>query len=74
MHCLYTVRGEKFPRSFGPTIHGTSPKDLVQYNYIVNVNDIWNSDKYVLTIQDNHADYKTFYASPQLTPLTPLTV
>lgn len=52
--------GEKITRPFGPTFHGTSSNDLLQFYYI----DIGlgkDGQKYVLMLRDDHSDYKRVF-------------
>lgn len=34
IHWLATLKGKKIPRLYVPAVHGTSPDDLVQFDYI----------------------------------------
>ena len=61
IHCLSTVGGEKIPRPYGPAVHGTSPNDLLQFDYI-EIAPGEEGDKYILMLRDDHSDYKWFFA------------
>ena len=63
IQCLSTLGGEKIPRPFGPSVRGTSPNDLLQFDYI-ELGPSLNGDKYVLMLRDDHSDYKLFYSFP----------
>lgn len=63
IHCLSTTGGERVPRPFGPAVHGTSPNDLLQFDYI-EVAPSASAEKYVLMLRDDHSDYKWFFAFP----------
>jgi len=63
IHCLSTLGGEKIPRPFGPSVHGTKPNDLLQFDYI-HLGPSHNGDQYVLMMRDDHSDYKMFYCFP----------
>lgn len=34
IHCLSTTERECIPRPFGPSVHGTKPNELLQFDYI----------------------------------------
>lgn len=56
IHRLSTVEGEKIPRPFGPSIHGTKENDLLQFDYIdLGTGIIGN--KYVLMLRDDPPGY-----------------
>lgn len=61
IHCLSTTGGERVPRPFGPSVHGTAPNDLVQFDYI-EIAPSRTGEKYVLMLRDDHSDYKWFFA------------
>lgn len=61
IHCLSTIGGERVPRPFGSSVHGTSPNELLQFDYI-EIAPSGTGDKYVLMLRDDHSDYKWFFA------------
>lgn len=63
IHCLSTIGGGKVPRPFGPAVHGTSPNDLLQFDYI-ELGPTPDGTKYVLMLRDDHSDYHWFFAFP----------
>lgn len=60
IHCLSTTSGDKIPRPFGPSVHGTRPNDLIQFDYI-ELGKSTTGDKYVFMIRDDHSGYAWFY-------------
>lgn len=61
IHCISTVGGQKIPRSFGPSVHGTKPNDLSQFDYVEMARSK-TGEKYILMIRDDHSNYKWFFA------------
>ena len=57
IHCLSTVGGGRVPRPFGPSVHGTAPNDLPQFDYI-ELGPSTDGCKYFLMRRDYHSDYK----------------
>jgi transposase InsO family protein len=60
IHCLSTVGGGKIPRPYGPSVHGTSPNDLLQFDYI-EIGPGHKGEKYVLMLRDDHSSYAWFF-------------
>ena len=60
IHCLLTVGGERTPRPFGPSVFGTHPNDLLQFDYI-ELGKSTMGDQYVLILRDDHSGYAWFY-------------
>lgn len=63
IHCLSTTGGEKVPRPFGSSVHGTSANDLLQFDYI-EIAPSSTGEKYVLMLRDDHSEYCWFFAFP----------
>lgn len=55
--------GGKIPRPFGPSVHGTKLKDLLQLAF-VEIGPCTNGGKYVLMLRNSHSDYKWFFPYP----------
>lgn len=62
-HCLSTIGGLKVPRPFGPSVYGTNPNDILQFDYI-EIAPNSTGEMYVLMFQDDHSDYKWGFAFP----------
>ena len=69
IHCLSTTGGEKVPRPFGPSFHGTAPHDLLQFDYI-ELGESSSGEKYVLMLRDDHSDFKWFFPCMETTAET----
>lgn len=62
IHCLSTTGGEKIPRPFGPAVFGTSPNELLQFDFL-ELGKSTTGDKYVLMLRDDHSGYTWIYPS-----------
>lgn len=61
IHCLCTSGGGKVPRPFGPSVHGTNPNSLLQFDYI-EIAPSTTEEKYVLMLRDDRFDYKWVFS------------
>ena len=61
IYCLSTVGGGKIPRPFFPSVHGTAPNVLIQFDDI-ELGPSTDGCKYVLMLRDDRSDYKWFFA------------
>lgn len=63
IHCISIVEADKVPIPFGPALHGTKPKDLLQFDY-TEIEKSNAGPKYILMLRDDNSDYKWFFATP----------
>lgn len=61
IHCLSTSGGKAVAHPFGPTLHGTNPNDLVQFDFIERGVGK-TGQKYILMSRDDHSSYCWFYS------------
>lgn len=61
IHCLSKTGGEKVPRSFGLSVHDTTPNDLEKFDCI-EVAPSRTGEIYLLMLRDEHSNYKRFFA------------
>lgn len=66
IHCLSKVSRSRVSRPFGPAVHRTKPKDLLQFDYI-ELQPSQSVENYVLMFRDDHSDYKWFFAASDTT-------
>lgn len=60
IYCMSTTRVEKVPRPFGPSVHGTAPKGLLQFDYI-EIGTSPTDENFLLMLRVNHSNYMWFF-------------
>lgn len=56
VHCWATTDGIRVPRPFGPVVHGSTPNDVLQFDYM-EFSLGSTGEKYVLLFRDDHSGY-----------------
>jgi len=56
IHCISTTGGKRVPRPFGPSVHGTAPNDLLQFDFL-EIGPGADGIKYILMMRDDFSSY-----------------